>query len=147
MLPLSSPTYFCRGDQSRDPLLLSPATQEWLACPLMLSPPTPAMHAVHSTVEAHIVCGWEACPASIAVPPSQLPVCYSPSVYSVPSWRGSAITIFEEDIQPIGLGIGRVTEEQADHTRASVYTVRASTIAQVDSNKSSAGLLEVATDL
>ncbi|KAH9872915.1 hypothetical protein J1614_005310 [Plenodomus biglobosus] len=60
----------------------------------------------------------------MAVPPPRLPACYSPSVFSTPSWRDSATTLFEEDIQPIGLA-------------------RASTIIRVDSNKSTAGLLEL----
>jgi len=82
----------------------------------------------------------------MAVPPSRLPVCYSPSVYSTPSWRYSTATLFEEDIQPVGLGRERGVEGQAVYSRASVHTARASTMVQVDSNKSAAGLLEVATD-
>jgi hypothetical protein len=35
-----------------------------------------------------------------------LSVCYSPSVYSIFSWRDLAITLFEEDTQSVGLGIG-----------------------------------------
>lgn len=80
--------------------------------------------------------------------------CYSPSIYSATSWRDSSITLFEEDIQPIrlgiqptGLGIGRDVEEQAGYSGASVHTARTSTIIRVDSNKSTAGLLEIGTDL
>lgn len=82
----------------------------------------------------------------MAIPPSCLPACYSPSVYSTPSWRDSATTLFEEDIQPVGLGIERGVEEQVGYSRASVHTARASTIVQVDSNKCTAGLLEAAKD-
>jgi hypothetical protein len=81
------------------------------------------MHAVHPTVGAHIVGGWETCPASMAVPLSRLPVCYSPSVYSTTSWRDSAITLFEEDTQPVGLGIEMDVGDQAGYGRASVHTM------------------------
>jgi hypothetical protein len=112
---------------------------------MLPAPPTPAMHAVHSTVEAHLVRGWEACPASIASSLSSLPVCYSPSIYSTPSWRDSATTLFEEDTQPIGLGIWGDVEEQAYCSRASIHTARASKITRVDSHKSTARLLDTAT--
>lgn len=82
----------------------------------------------------------------MAVPPPCLSMCYSPSVYSC-SWRDSATTLFEEDIQPLRLGIRRDVEEQAGRGRACVPTARASKIVRVDSKKSTAGLLEVATDL
>jgi hypothetical protein len=77
-----------------------------LPAPLIL-----AMHAVYPTVEAHLVRGWEACLVSIAASLLPLLVCYSPSVYSTPSWRDSATTLFEEDIQPVGLGIWGDVEE------------------------------------
>jgi hypothetical protein len=103
------------------------------------------MQPVYSTVGAHLVGGWEACPASMAVLPSPLPPCYSPSIYSTSSWRDSATTLFEEDIQPAGLGIWGDVEEQTRSSRASVHTARASKIIRVDSNKSTAGLLDTAT--
>jgi hypothetical protein len=120
---------------------LSPTTPEWLRRPLMLPlPPTPAISSVvSSVVEIDL--------ASDATRPSPLPPCYSPSIYSASSWRDSTITLFEEDIQPVGLGIGLGVEEQAGYSRASVHTARASTIVRVDSNKSTVGLLEIATVL
>jgi hypothetical protein len=81
----------------------------------------------------------------MAIPPSPLPPCYSPSVYSTSSWRDSATTLFEEDIQPVGLGIWGDVEEQARSSRASVHTARVSKIVRVDSNKSTARLLDAAT--
>jgi hypothetical protein len=103
------------------------------------------MHAIHPTVAAHLVRGWEACPASITVSPSRPLVYYSPSIYSTPSWRDSATTLFEEDIQPVGLGIWGDVEEQAHSSRSTIHTARASRIIRVDSNKSTAGLLDTAT--
>jgi hypothetical protein len=87
-------------------LLLSPTTLEWLACLLMLLPLSLAISVVYSTVGAYLICGWETCLASMAVLLLHLSVCYSPSVYSIFSWRDLAITLFEEDTQSVGLGIG-----------------------------------------
>jgi hypothetical protein len=83
----------------------------------------------------------------MAIPLLYLPACYLPSVYSTPSWRDSATTLFKEDIQPVRLSIKRGVEEQVGYSRALVHTARASTIVQVDSNKCTAGLLEAAKDL
>jgi hypothetical protein len=114
---------------------------------MLPAPPTPTIHAVHPTVEAHLVRGWEACPASIAVSLSHPPVCYSPSVYSTLSWRDSSTTLFEEDIQPVGLGIWGDMEEQAYSSRATLHTARASKVTQIDSNESTARLLDTTTVL
>jgi hypothetical protein len=72
----------------------------------MLSLLSLAIPVVYSTVGAHLICGWETCLVSMAVPLLRLSVCYLPSVYSISSWRDLAITLFEEDIQPVRLGIG-----------------------------------------
>jgi hypothetical protein len=42
---------------------------------------------------------------SDTISPTHLLAYYSPSVYSAPGGRYSAITLFEEDTRPIGLGV------------------------------------------
>lgn len=103
------------------------------------------MHPVDSSVAAHPMFVIETGPPRDTVRPSPLLPCYSPSIYSTPSWRDSAITLFEEDVQPVGLGIWGDVQEQAHRSRASVHAARASKILRVDSNKSIAGLLDTAT--
>lgn len=58
----------------------------------------------------------------------RLSVCYSLSVYSIPSFRDSLFTLFKEDIWPVRLGSKGDVEGQASCRRVSAHIARMSRI-------------------
>lgn len=127
LLPYSSPSMYSIPSwrrQSRDSLLSSttPRSPEYLARPLILPlPPTPVVPLVHDSAIAHPVFVIETCSASSTIQrPPPLPY-YPYSAYIVPSWRDSSVTLFEEDIQPVGLGIWTDVDREAGYSGASVH--------------------------
>lgn len=132
-LPPSSPTYSSVPERNKDSPLLSPTTPQWLTRRLMLPlPPTPVIHLTNAPVADHSIFPIESYPASDTVRSSPLPPCYSPSIYLIPSWRESSITLFEEDIQPTGLGIRGGLDLERGSSRASIPRVYASKVAELE---------------
>lgn len=83
------------------------------------------------------------CPDRNTAQPSHIPACYSPSLYLLRSFRDSAITLFEEDITPVGLSIWTIEVEGLVGSRtASVRTRRANRTVQIGLDRSSAGQLD-----
>jgi hypothetical protein len=104
----SSLTYFCVAEQNKDSHLPSRTTPQWLTHPRILPLPlTPIMHPNSSCVAGHPIHLIDSCRASDNVQLPPLPSCYSPSICSIPSWRESSVTLFEEDTQPVQLSIQR----------------------------------------
>jgi hypothetical protein len=115
----SSPTYFRVAEQHKDFHLPSPTTLQWLTHPRIPPlPPTPIMHPNSSCVAVHPIHSIDSRPASDNVQLPPLPPCYSPSICSIPSWRESSITLFEEDIHPVELGIQRDVAVEASSSTA-----------------------------
>jgi hypothetical protein len=100
------------------------------------------MHLVHATVARSSITSiptYLDLNASWLLP---LSLRYAPSVYSIPSWRNSTITLFEEDTQLVRLGIWRDVKADVGSSRACVHTARASKVVQEELNKPTAGLLD-----
>ncbi|OAK93382.1 hypothetical protein IQ06DRAFT_299186 [Phaeosphaeriaceae sp. SRC1lsM3a] len=119
--PLCSdlPAFVVAAD-NKDSTLLSPTTPQWLKSPRLLPPPTPVLHPNHARAAGHRIDATDSYPASTTIPSSPLLLCYSLSSCSIPSWRESSVTLFEEDIQLIGLGLQQDVAVEAGGSGAHV---------------------------